>query len=230
MHTLPIWVWFSFFIIVAGVIAMFYTYGNWRMTLTLIFVTLATVFIASEINDLNIYLGSHFIGRYDSLGVPFIVAGPGWSILLDAWLLWLIPVLFGILLSLGIVKFWQDLSSAKNHKEENSVETEIIIPLNSMAKQFEASTIKQELGETKQKLTTTLEFAEQQANEKAALAIKLLELEHEQKKTLEDLTDEITGLNLQLSAKLNENEILMSKNFEQTEEIIRLKQSLNNLR
>lgn len=229
MHTLPIWVWFSFFIIVAGVIAMLYTRGNWRMTLTLVFIALISIFIASEVNNLKDYVSSHFIGRYDALGVPFIVAGPGWSILLDAWLLWLIPVLFGSLLSLGIVKFWQSLGSTKNYRVENSVETEII-PLNSMARQFEASTIKQELGETKQKLTSTIEFAEQQANEKAALAIKLLELEYEQKTTLEDLTDEITALNLQLSAKLNENEILMSKNFEQTEEIIKLKSSLNNLR
>lgn len=45
------------------------------------------------------YLDNHFVGTFDSDGLPSIFTHTGWLLMLDAWPLWLIPSLFILLLT-----------------------------------------------------------------------------------------------------------------------------------
>lgn len=178
IQALPIWVWLSFAIITVGIISIVYSQGKWRQTVLLMAIALLTVLFVTELSYLNTYLQTHFIGGYDHVGIPFIKAQPGWSLLLTAWPLWFLPVILTIVLTAVVCWMWHTAPKT-SHEAETIVsrETEISTPITqNVAKQLETATYKQEL-------ITALHTIDKQAVDNQALEFKVRQLQKELQET-----------------------------------------------
>lgn len=230
IQALPLWVWLSFTVVLVGVITLVYTQGNWRLTLAIVTLALLAALLANEIDRWDGYIHSHFIGHYDSLGVPFREAGPGWSLLWSGWPLWIIPTLIATIISLLAAFFINHFRAPTLTKIEETPEESLplmqMAPTKNLAKQLEIETIKKELTETKEKLATAIKLAQQQLDENHELEIKLLHNEKEQRDHVADQEDKVTSLTLELEAKEAELENLRSIALEQADEIADAKAEL----
>lgn len=225
-HALPVWVWLSFCIILIGIFSLIYTRGNWRATLSLVSVALFAVFFATQLERWNLYINSHFIGRYDSLGIPFRVAGPGWGIQLEAWPLWLAPVSVAVVLTIAVIRFWQYFSSAtkKTVAQEEPVLSALQQP--TINNQLVISNLKQQLHAAEEQIKEVIALNEKEFDKQQELELKILELKKEQEEIIENFEDRITGLNIELNAREARNQELHKLIIERTEKLFELQEQL----
>lgn len=186
-HALPVWIWLTFVILVIGVIALIYSRGNWRSTISLMVIALFGVFIATQSDYLISYFSTHFIGGYDQLGIPFQQARPGWSLLYTAWPLWIIPVLLAVAITVMacIVLLKTPAKTIFNETESD------LLPQDNVNKQLQIARLKQNLANAMQAVET-------QANMNRELEFKLLQTEKNNETTIAELKDQITALEVDL--------------------------------
>lgn len=224
-QALPVWVWLSFCIVLIGIISLVYTRGNWRITLSLVCVALFGVFFATQLDAWGLYINSHFIGRYDSLGVPFRVAGPGWRIQLEAWPLWLAPVTIAIALTFIAIKLWHYFLSS-----DNKVVVEELSPLNlqqpTINNQLIITNLKQQLQAAEEQIKEIIALNEKEFDKQQEFELRILELKKEQEEIVEEFEDRIIGLNIELSAREARNEELHKLMIERTEKLFELQEQL----
>jgi len=231
LHTLPIWVWLLFTVLLIGIITLVYSEGNWRITFTFVGLALFVALLIYGVDTWFIYLDTHFIGQFDNLGIPFRKAGPGFAILLDAWPLWLVPM--GLLASTGILIDWylrrspgskkimeHTSASATTATETQNTEAN---PLHNVSKHLELIGIKRELQAAQEKLAETIEIAEMQLDKTQQLEATLEHLKNDQQKTIAELEEQIATLNTELELQQSQKEDLTSLTLQQSEEIKRLK-------
>jgi hypothetical protein len=77
--------------LVAG-ITYVYTNRNRRITILLTLISIFFVSLLKIISIVDVELGTHFLGEYQSHDSQTITAGPGWGLLLHAWHIWIVPV------------------------------------------------------------------------------------------------------------------------------------------
>lgn len=231
INVLPIWVWLIFTILLVGVIAFIYTQGNWRTTLTSTGAVISLCLIISGIYVWNEYLSTHFIGQFDQLGIPFRKAGPGWSLLLDTWPLWCVPIGIIVILAVGadwLLRRTHIVNQVSQPKMEQQI-VEPLQPIDNVAKKIELETLKREFAAARERLATTIELAETEMDKRQQLEIKLDQLKRLQEQDAEELQDKITALSLDLAAKDSQNEQLSALTFQQAAEVYRLKDKLAKL-
>lgn len=246
--TLPIWVLLLFCIALVGIVSLIYSRGNWRTSLAFVGLATIAVLAISGINAWSDYIKTHFVGQFDQLGIPFREAGPGWTLIPTSWPLWLVPTGIFALIALG-AGWWlhQRYSKTISKTTVTTEQQEIISPAaiaptpqsvtlppatepiqKSVSRQLELESLKQELTSTKEKLATAIEIAEEQVDKNQDLEIQIAQLEEEHEELLNDLQDNVTALELEISAKEAQNDELTSLALQQAEEISKLKEQLEN--
>lgn len=186
-QALPIWIWLTFVILVSGVIALVYSRGNWRSTIGLMVIAMFGVFLATQSDYVINYFSTHFIGGYDHLGIPFQQARPGWSLLLTAWPLWIIPVLLAVSITGVSCHFaLKKPAEAIFSKQETD-----LLPQDNVNKQLEVARLKQSLASVMQSVET-------QASMNRELELRLLRTEKNGETIINELKDQITALEVDL--------------------------------
>ncbi len=228
LQSLPVWVWLLFVILLVGFITLIYSQGNWRTTLSVLMVTIGISLAGAGIYFWDFYLATHFIGQFDALGIPFRKAGPGWSILLEAWPLWLVPAgliaMLVMALNWSLARFFPSKTVVTGVAEpkEQITPTEVFTPLQNVTKKLELETLRRDLAATKEKLLITIEMAETQIDKNQNLEIKLAQSKNQQQEKIAELQDRITALTLQIESLETQNTELTSRNLQQAEEVLRL--------
>ena len=232
IQTLPVWIWLVFAVFILGGIVLVYTQGNWRTTLKLTGSAIVIAVLAAGLIAWDKYLGSHFIGQFDSLGIPFRKAGPGWSILLDAWPLWLVPMALTVVAVLlvswllgGIVT---PISNSQSADIQQRSGMEFINPVQQVAKKMQLEEVRRELSLAQDEIVVRNEKIEKLSDKNQDLEIKLLQSQEEQQDVVADLEDKINALKLENEAQQAKNNELTALTLQQIEQIIRLKQSDTN--
>jgi hypothetical protein len=227
LQTLPAWIWLVFTILIIGIITLVYTQGNWRVTLKLVIAAAVIALLIAGLDAWHFYLSSHFIGQFDSLGIPFRKAGPGWSMLLEAWPLWLVPM--GVTVALVVAINWLISYLFPQQKKSQVAEPvsslDLINPVQQVTKRLEIETLKRELSITQDKLAAAIDLSEKQTDKTQDLEIKLEQMQEDQHALIMELEDRISALKLEIATKENQNEELIALNLLQTEEILKLKSS-----
>lgn len=218
IQALPIWVWLSFAIITVGMISLIYSQGKWRPTLMLMGVALLAVFFAKEISHFQTYLNTHFIGSYDHLGIPFLQSPPGWSLILAAWPLWLLPIIVVSILTWIVCVIWQSYAPKKSLEID-----EATIPIAPNIKE------KLDVATFKQDLITALHTIDKQAIDNQALEFKVRQLTKAQQEAVAYLEDKVKALNLEIEAQEAQKQQIMNARLQQAEEIVNLKNKLTAL-
>jgi hypothetical protein len=207
LPVLPMWVWLIFTILIIGVVTLIYSRGNWRTTLGFTALAVIVILFAAGFDAWREFLRIHFVGEYDKLGIPFRRAGPGWSILLEAWPLWVVPTLFAAVLALVID--WVARHFHKPHSEkipESDNEASLSAPtaaLQNVNYQLEADTLKQELALTQEKFDKVVASIEQQVDKNLELEVQLAELEEASQNEILALRDKIKSLESEIAQNRN---------------------------
>lgn len=230
LHTLPLWVWLLFTILLIGVIVFIYSQGNWRTTVSFLALTTGIALAIFGIDSWIRYLHDHFIGQYDALGIPFKKAGPGWSILLDAWPLWLVPI--GLTAGLLVLIDWsvRRFFPAKINVPTTEASEKIsatTTPLRNISQKLELETLKKELNATQDRLAETIELAETQLDKKQYLEARLEQTKEDYTRKIEELEDRIAGLTAEIQSHETQEEELTALTLKQSEEIHALQSKLN---
>lgn len=233
IQSLPVWIWLVFAIFIFGGIVLVYTQGNWRTTLKLTGSAIVIALLAAGLIAWDKYLGSHFIGQFDSLGIPFRKAGPGWSILLDAWPLWLVPmaltVVTVVLISWLIGGILPPPSSQQSSADvQQRTGMEFINPVQQVAKKMQLEEVRRDLLIAQDKLATNNDQMEKLADKNQDLEIKLMQWKEEQQDVVANLEDKVNALTLENEAQQAKNNELTALTLQQIEQIIRLKQTDSN--
>lgn len=224
-HTLPLWILLVFSVLLIGIITLIYTRGNWRTTLLLVGLSLIVVLGISGIEVFNDYLKNHFIGQFDQLGIPFRAAGPGWSLLPAAWPLWLIPTGIAAVLAFGInyivsVYFPSALAPFVEQPVKPSAEPPplparepipmtVFTPTQNVARKLEWESLKQDLANTKEKLASAIEIAEEYIDKNQDLEIAMEQLKEETEEDILDFEEKINALTLEISSRETANKALI---------------------
>lgn len=208
LPVLPMWVWLIFTILIIGAVTLIYSRGNWRTTLGFTVLAVIVILFAAGFDAWREFLRIHFVGEYDKLGIPFRRAGPGWSILLEAWPLWVVPTLFAAVLALVIDWVARHFHKPKPEKNlEAAHEPAIsvpIAPLQTVNYQLEADTLKQELALTQEKFDKVVASIEQQVDKNLELEVQLAELEEASQNEIFSLRDRIKSLESEIARNKNE--------------------------
>lgn len=234
MQTLPIWIWLLFTIFLVGVITLVYSQGNWRTTLSFVGITLAVALAIVGIDVWNNYLATHFIGQFDSLGIPFRKAGPGWDILWEAWPLWLIPMCLMTALAFSIDWILRRYLATKPEPviteqaqlQPEEKPKEIKQPLQNITRQIELETLKRELALVQEKLGETIEIAETQLDKKQQLQATLEQVRENHRKKITELENRIAALMQEKQTTDQQKEQLNALAAQQKEAINQLKTQL----
>ena len=194
IQILPIGVWLSFAIITIGIISIIYSRGNWRLTVMLMGLALLAVLFANESEHFQTYLNTHFIGSYDQVGIPFIQVHPGWSLILNTWPLWLLPIVVTSVLTWTVCIIWQRSFPKKTVDDGTEIEEITTTATQNVAKQLETATFKQDL-------ITALHTIDKQAIDNQALEFKIRQLTKEQQEKVAYLESQIRTLTTALQTK-----------------------------
>lgn len=229
-HILPLWVFLVFAILLVSSITLIYTQGNWRTTLSFAGITTLIAGVIFGLDSFLSYLAVHFIGQYDSLGIPFRKAGPGWSLLLEAWPLWVMPSVLLMVLVLALEWLLRTFFPAEETPLPSQL-SEIPTPSSSSSSEtsshifqhIELETLKREISGLTQQLEMASLHAQEQTNKNQELQIELHQLQESQQEKNRELKDELAALKLEIDAQEIEKEKLTELVMKQKEEIILLR-------
>lgn len=239
----PIITWALIIVSVLLVAGITYVYTNRNRRLTTIFTlfSILTVGLIKLISIVHEELSSHFIGGYDEMHMPYVTSEPGWKLLVDSWHFWILPVIFCALIFLGIcyaIYHHYQIELAKR-KPEIKPDDGPNISKTTSAVQAASSKTPYNIATRAEKLSTFMamdavkhesQHVHEQLSEalltNAAYEIKLSdlnfrihELEQELASAKHDLGDEVKTLQLELSAKIKENDYLASQLTERSNEL-----------
>lgn len=228
--------WIAIALTLLFIALLTYIYSGKNLKLTVLFTLLASLAVgcAAGYDSWIFYLNRHFLAGIDPFGVPFRASRSGWFLLIDAWLLWLVPaVLLGLLTGIGEWFVLHFLHKRSEPLEEiaDIQPKRIGMGLSSemVAQQLELDTLKKALVTANSRLKQTIyEKGIEEARSKE-LALKLKEHEQQGKSSLSASVDELKAAQIELDAKNKQLEALSQRTDEQQEEIARLKSLLEKL-
>ena len=105
LHTIPFWVW----VIVPALLLALITYllsKNLRNTVMVALLAIAAAWAAAGFHVWEVFLANHFLGYYDTHGLPQVLSAPGRHFLLVSWPLWLVPSLFACAIGGAVVWYF----------------------------------------------------------------------------------------------------------------------------
>jgi hypothetical protein len=236
IHPLIIWGLVLFSIVLIAGITYVYTNRNKRITLLFTLISALAIAAIKLIGTVEIELKSQFIGRFSEANVPYIVANPGWYQILYAWHIWILPVVFVTVIFGGLIILIWRLKSEAN-------KTEVLPTATSPIKAGYHSTTRAERLSTFMAMDAARKEA-QLMNEKlaeallmnAAYEIKVSDMNlqlHDLEKSHEELKrtsqEEITTLQLELSAKQKENDYIAEQLSERSRDLVRAQEMFEKL-
>lgn len=232
--------WSLLIISILMVSGITYVYTNRNKQFTIIFTLLAMFFIGviELISIVEAQLHTHFLGKFDSANLPYISSAPGWGLLIHAWHIWAIPVLFVVVVA-GIAIYF--IIRYEEHLRAASIQTPSQTQPQSTAKpdsttraqrlsQFMVmDAAKKETRETNEKLAEALLTNAAYEIKISDLKARVKQLESEMEETKKNLSEEIETLELELSAKNRENEYISNQLSERSHELVRAQEMLEKL-
>src|ERR1700722_19394180 len=89
-------------LLVAGIT---YVYTNRNRLITSLFslFSICAIAIIKLVSIVEVDIHQHFLGSYDEENLPYMVAQPGWTLLIHAWHIWILPVVLVILIAVVII-------------------------------------------------------------------------------------------------------------------------------
>src|SRR5579872_1167722 len=88
--------------LVAG-ITYVYTNRNKRVTFLLTLFSVLAIGLIKLISIVQIEISANFLGKYDAENLPYMAAKPGWTLLIHAWHIWILPVIMISLIACIII-------------------------------------------------------------------------------------------------------------------------------
>jgi len=222
IQTLSSWIWILFSVGLVTLITYIYSNGNWKTTTIFAFITAFIAIALSGIVSLNVYLNSHFIGQFDSLGLPYRKAGPGFSMFFEAWKIWLLPT---FIISALVTGFFLLMDKNLFATEIPEVEPTLApVPIKSTAtninQKIELEALKHEYAQTKLQLEHALETIKTQLQENQKLESKLEISNSSDTDKTNALEEQIQSLTIELESKNEMINKLESLCMDQEEKLV----------
>src|SRR5689334_6402797 len=118
-------IWLLIIVSIALVAGITYVYTNRNVRVTFLFsvFSILVVILIKLISVVHVQLGEHFLGKFDTENLPYLVAKPGWTLLIHAWHIWILPVvIIALIAAIIIFGLWR-------YKKTGSSKIEIEAPL-----------------------------------------------------------------------------------------------------
>lgn len=109
LTTLPFWIWPILLTIVIALIVFAATRDQLKALFTAAVGALLTS-VLMLIHYFDVYLNNHFVATFDETGLPTDFTRSGFSLLIDAWPIWLVPsLLIAAILLVGF--YWHQIQT-----------------------------------------------------------------------------------------------------------------------
>ncbi len=207
-------IWLVILISIAIVCGLTYLYSkNKRYTFIAMLLSIYIITLIIIVASLSDLLTHQFIGRLDQLGVPYIYAKTGWSQLIYAWSIWILPVMLSSLLMIFITALFTNRSKAvvTSIEQKTSSANEPSTSFTQMTERLGKDALKNTLSDSVEKLSEALVSITAQEHKIAELTAQLHKSSDHITEDKKHLEDQISLLQLQLNALTSENEQLTSK-------------------
>lgn len=210
-EAMMIWVLMSVSVLLVAGITYIYTNQNRKMTLIFTLASIVGIALIKLVSLVQLILESSFLGKLDENNAPYILAKPGWGLLISAWHIWIIPVIIVLIISSLIILL------LFNHQHHAAEKLQVFMPMHLLPQQTSVTKISQFMtAETvQQKIKTAQDKMQETLLENASYAIKnndltiaLHNLEDTLAKVKQEHQAKIDTLKLALSAKNQENKRL----------------------
>ncbi len=106
LKTIPIWIWAMIPAVALGFITYFVTHRT-QFAIKLGGISLLVAWATTGFHFWEVFLHNHFVGGFNTYGLPANFSRTGWHLLIDAWPLWLIPTVFAIIIATAAIFTWQ---------------------------------------------------------------------------------------------------------------------------
>jgi len=223
---LLIWGTIIFAILLVGGITYVQTRGNGRIALVFMGLAVALTILISGIKFLNSFLPSHFIGSYNITGVPYMVASPGWRLLIHAWPFWFFPLflLGGPLLVSTLYLSYVRQKSVKRYQEQHLKYEQRLLKQKEDAERF-----RQRWHEADEQIKQFLADKNSSEDKQAQLLIEIRRLQQDRTQINQRYQTDMTALKQELETKDQTNQVLQQEQANLQEEIERLRRELYKL-
>lgn len=227
IQTLSSWIWILFSVGLVTLITYIYSQGNWKTTSIF---ALSTAFIAitlSEIIGLNNYLDTHFIGQFDSLGLPYRTTGPGFKMFFATWRIWFLPTfIFSALVAIFFLSMNKNLFATETSTDNiSSVDrSSTLATSTNITQRIELETLKHEHTQTKMQLEQALETIKNQLRKNQQLELQIDNGKSSDADKLDALEVQVHSLTIELESKNEMISKLENLLIEQEEELAQEKE------
>lgn len=220
--------------LVAG-ITFIYSNRNRRVTFLLSLFSVLGIALIKLISVVQTELNANFIGKYDVENLPYMAIKPGWTLLIHAWHIWILPVVM-ISLIAGIIIF-----ALWSYKKSGSSTIEMEAPLTPLKNIYNPpktqrldsfmaiEAAKKEAKDLNEKLSEALLTNAADEIKISDLTQDIKDLEIKSENIQKTLHDEIKTLKLELSAKIKENESIANQLSERNRDLTRAQEMFEKL-
>ena len=232
--------WALIIVSVGLVAGITYIYTNRNKFITFIFTLLAifTVVLIKLISLVNIKLSGSFLAGYNENNVAYVMSSPGWSLLIHAWHIWILPVAIVIVIALSIIIsliFYRRSGAPKIHVLPSTptpatVSSRHVVTSSERLNTFMAiDAAKKSSQETHEKLAEALLKNASYEIKLSDINLKVRELERQLEQAQRQLKEEVEILELELKAKTKENQYIIDQLAERSRELIRAQEMFEKL-
>jgi len=229
--------WSLLIISILMVSGITYVYTNRNKQFTIIFTFLAMLFIGiiELVSIVEDELHTHFLGTYNQANLPYIIGTPGWGLLIHAWHIWILPVIFVLVIAGIAIYFAVRYKSHLKTPLLPQLQTPIPPKADSATRAQRLSQFmvmdaaKKETRETNEKLAEALLTNAAYEIKISDLKTRVKQLESDMEEMKKNLSEEIETLELELSAKNRENEYISNQLSERSHELVRAQEMLEKL-
>jgi len=224
--------------LVAGIT---YVYTNRNKFITFIFTLLAvfTIGIIKLISLVDIKLSDSFLGGYNENNVAYVISAPGWSLLIHAWHIWILPVAIVIVVAVTIIIsiiFYKRSGAPKIHVLPStptpatvSSSPHVVTSSERLNTFMAIDAAKKSSQETHEKLAEALLKNASYEIKLSDINLKVRELEHQLEQAQRQLKEEVEILELELKAKTKENQYIIDQLAERSRELVRAQEMFEKL-
>lgn len=235
IQEIVIWLLILVSIVLVAGITYVYTNRNRRVTFLFTLFSVLGIALIKLISIVQGELSADFLGKYDAENLPYMAVKPGWSLLIHAWHIWILPVIMiSIIASIIIFAIW-------TYKKSGSPKIEIEAPLTPLKTIYTPQKTQRldsfmAIDAAKKEVKVLNEKLSEALLTNAAYEIKISDLnqdikdlEMKSENTQKSLHDEIETLKLELSAKIKENEYISNQLSERNRDLTRAQEMFEKL-
>jgi hypothetical protein len=235
--TQDIMTWLFIIVSIALVAGITYVYTNRNRLITFLFslFSIAIITFVKLVSVVEVDIHQNFLGSYDEENLPYMAAKPGWSLLIHAWHIWILPVALVIVIaSVIIFAIWR-------YKKAGSPKLAIEPPTAALKTAYTpvktqrldtfmvVDAAKKESRVLQEKLAEALLTIAAHEIKISDLSTHVKALETELTETQSRLQEEIDTLQLELSAKNKENEYISNQLAERNRDLLRAQEMFEKL-